>query len=160
LNFLIGLIFFTSTHPLHVSVTEIEYDQKQKSLKIMMRIFADDLETTFREQFKESELDIMEADEKHVDEMAATYIKQHFRISLDEKTQPLNYLGHEQENDAFIFYIEVTNVKKWKTITAFNDGFTEMFDDQSNLVHVTANEVVKSLRLTRDTPAGKITFTN
>ena len=35
-------------HPIHVSVTEIEMDEKDKRLEIMMRVFTDDLELTLR----------------------------------------------------------------------------------------------------------------
>jgi hypothetical protein len=70
----------------------------------------------------------------------------------------VNYLGHEREGEAFIFYIEVSKVKRWKTIQILNSIITETHDDQSNLVHVTVNEKVRSLRLTRDTPVDKLTF--
>ena len=79
-------------------------------------------------------------------------------LALDTKAQNVNYLGHEREGDAFIFYIEVSGVKKFKTIQIFNDIMTELHDDQSNLVHVTVRDVVKSLRLTQDTPTDKLTF--
>jgi hypothetical protein len=146
-------------HPLHVSVTEIEFDQKDKALETMMRVFIDDFELTLREDLKQPELDIM--DPKNgltTDQMAQAYIEKHFRVSLDNKLQKIKYLGHEQEAEAFIFYIEVPNVKKWKTITVFNDIMTEIHDDQSNLVHVTVAGTVKSLRLTRNTPSDKLSF--
>jgi hypothetical protein len=146
-------------HPIHVTVTEIEFDQKDKALEIMMRVFIDDFETSLRQDLKQPELDIL--DPKNgltTDQMASAYIQKHFRVTLDNKLQKTNYLGHEKESDAFIFYIEVQNVKKWKTISVFNDILTELHDDQSNLVHVTVKEEVKSLRLTRNTPADKLTF--
>jgi hypothetical protein len=145
-------------HPIHVSVTDIEYAQKEKILKITMRMYADDLETTFREQFKQPDLDIIAADKESVNKMGDAYIKKHFKVSLDGKVQTLNYLGHEQEEGAFLFYVEAINVKKWKTISVVNDMFTEMFEEQSNLVHVNVNDEIKSLRLMRDTPSGNITF--
>lgn len=146
-------------HPIHVSVTEIEFDEKEKSLEIMMRVFIDDLELTLRNKLNQPELDILEPKNGlTIDQMAGDYVKDHFRITLDNKVQKIVYLGHERESDAFIFYIEVTNVKKWKTIQVFNDLFTETHDDQSNLVHVTVRDKVRSLRLTRNTPLDKLTF--
>lgn len=146
-------------HPIHVSVTEIEFDEKDKALEIMMRVFVDDLELTLRNNLKQPELDILEPKNGlTVDQMASNYIKDHFKISLDNKPQKINFIGHERESDAFIFYIEVSNVKKWKKIQIQNDMITEMHDDQSNLVHVTVREKVKSLRLTKDTPADKLSF--
>jgi hypothetical protein len=146
-------------HPIHVSVTEIEFDEKDKALEIMMRVFIDDYELAMRKHLNQPELDIVSpTNGMTVDQMTTSYLKNHFRINLDAKAQSVKYLGHEREGDAFIFYIEVSNVKKFKTIQIFNDLITEIHDDQSNLVHVTVREVVKSLRLTQDTPSDKLTF--
>ena len=154
---LLPLIFLV--HPIHVSVTEIEFDEKDRALEIMMRAFIDDLELTLRNNLRQPELDILEPKNgMTIDQMMADYLKDHFKISLDNKPQKTNYLGHEREGDAFIFYIEVSNVKKFKTIQILNDIITETHDDQSNLVHVTVRDKVRSLRLTRNTPMDKLSF--
>jgi hypothetical protein len=146
-------------HPLHVSVTEIELDDKDKELEVMMRVFVDDMESTLRNKLNQPELDILEPKNgKTTDQMASAYIQEHFKVTLDGKPQKINYLGHEREAEAFIFYIQVSGVKKFKTIQVMNDIITELHDDQSNLVHVTVHDKVKSLRLTRDTPSDKLTF--
>jgi hypothetical protein len=158
-SFLQVLTFAFYFHPLHVSVTEIEFDEKEKALEIMMRVFIDDLELTLRNNLKQPELDILDPkNPMTIDQMVGGYLKSRFKISLDNKAQLVNYLGHEREGDAFIFYIEVSKVKRWKTIHILNSIITETHDDQSNLVHVTVRDKVRSLRLTRDTPADKLTF--
>ena len=145
-------------HPIHVSVTEIEMDEKDKRLEIMMRVFTDDLELSLRQATNQPELDFLSLSEKGRDEIVAGYLKNHFKISLDGKAQKITYLGHEQEDPALIFYIEVPNVKKWKTIQVQNDIIMAVHSDQSNLVHVTMKEKIRSLRLTKNTPADKLTF--
>ncbi|HEX6891786.1 MAG TPA: DUF6702 family protein [Chryseolinea sp.] len=157
------LFFLTSlattlVHPLHVSVTEIEMDHKEKRLEIMMRVFMDDLEVTLREKYKTPDLDVLNPKGRTVDQMMEEYLTLHFKIALDNKAQAIKYLGHEQEGDAFIFYIEVEKVKKWKTIQIQNDIIMEMYDDQSNIVHVTSNETVRSLRLTANRKVDQLTF--
>ncbi len=155
------LTFCFYVHPLHVSVTEIEFDQKSKSFEIMMRVFIDDLEISLRNSLNQPELDIL--DPKNgvtTDQLAGDYLKKHFKITLDNELQKTTYLGHERESETFIFYIEVSNVKKWRTITVQNDIIIATHEDQSNLVHVTVKDRVKSLRLTKNTPADKLTFDN
>ena len=88
----------------------------------------------------------------------STYIKGHFKISLDNVPQATKYIGHELDGDAIVFYIEVSNVNKWQTIQVLNDIIMDVYNDQSNLVHVTKNETVRSLRLTRRIPADRLTF--
>jgi hypothetical protein len=158
LPFSLAFGLLTLLHPMHVSVTEIEMDEKDKRLEIMMRVFIDDLETTLKQSLKQPEFDIMNPKGQTVDQIMEAYLKSHFRISLDSKQQIVKYLGHEQENEAFIFYVEVDNVKKWNTIQVQNDIITEVYDDQSNLVHVTWLETVRSLRLTRSHPVDKLSF--
>lgn len=155
---LIYLLLSPFIHPLHVSVTEIEVGEKEKRLEIMMRVFMDDLEVTLRENFKKPELDILSPKGVTVDQMMEEYLKLHFKIMLDNKPVVTKYLGHEQEGEAFIFYIEANNIKKWTTISVQNDIITETYDDQSNLVHVTLGETVRSLRLTKNHPVDKLTF--
>jgi hypothetical protein len=146
-------------HPIHVSVTEIEFDEKDKALEILMRVFIDDLELTLRNNVKDPGFDFYDpANAAKIDQLVGEYLKTRFKISLDNKIQKSTYLGHEREEEAFIFFIEVANVKKWKTISIHNDIIMETHDDQSNLIHVTVKGKIRSLRLTKDTPANKLTF--
>ena len=73
----------------------------------MMRVFMDDLEVTLRKEFRYPELDILDPKEATLNQMMSAYLSSHFKISLDNKPQTIKYLGHEQEGDAFIFFIEV-----------------------------------------------------
>lgn len=146
-------------HPIHISVTEIEFDEKDKALEIMMRVFIDDLELSFRNAYNQPDLDIFDrANHDTVDELMTRYLIDRFSVALDGKAVKYNYLGHEQEPDVFVFYIEVPNVKKWREISVRNTIIMETYDDQSNLVNVSAGGRIRSLRLTRDTPADKLTF--
>jgi hypothetical protein len=133
-------------------------DSKDKRLEIMMRVFVDDFETSVRQKFNQPELDILPLSEQERDKIISRYLNDHFKIWLDSKNQKTSYLGHEIDNDAFIFYIEVPNVKKWKNIQIHNDIIIHTYSDQSNLVHVTVQETVKSLRLTKNNPTDKLTF--
>lgn len=145
-------------HPMHVSVTEIEMDEKEKRLEIMMRVFIDDLELTLRQNFRQPELDVLEPKGQSLDNLMQSYLKTRFAIMLDGKSQIVKYLGHERDHEAFIFYIEVEKVKKWKAIQIRNSIITEIYDDQSNLVHVSRGETVRSVRLTRSKPDDIINF--
>jgi hypothetical protein len=146
-------------HPIHVSVTEIEFDEKDKALEIMMRVFIDDMELTMRNRLNQPELDILHPNNgMTIDQMVGPYINDHFKITLDGKTQTVKYLGHERDSDAFVLYIEVSNVKRFKNIQIRNSVITDTHDDQNNLVHVTVRDNVKSLRLTKDTPVDNLSF--
>ncbi len=147
-----------SLHPVHVSVTEITLDEKEKELEIISRIFWDDLEKSIRDVKKQPELNLLEPNTVTTDQLVWEYLQQRFKITLNGKPQKIKYLGHEIEGEAILCFIQVSGVKKFETIEVFNNVITEVYDDQSNLVHVTVREKVKTLRLMRDNPSGKLTF--
>jgi len=143
---------------MHVSVTEIEFDEKDKALEIMMRIFIDDTESVMRERLKQPDFDILNPGAISVDKALGEYVLTQFGVVLDNKLQTVKYLGHEKDGDVFILYLEVSPVKKWNSIMIRNAVFTDVYDDQSNLVHVTVRGKVQSLRLMKDKPTDKLTF--
>jgi hypothetical protein len=145
-------------HPIHVSVTEITYDEKEKELEVIARIFIDDLEASIRQAKNQPDIDLLNPGGAPTDRLVSDYLQSRFKILLDGREQKTVYLGHEIENEAMLCYIQVPNVKKWKTIEVMNSIITELYDDQSNLVHVTVRGNVKSLRLMRNNPSGKLTF--
>jgi hypothetical protein len=157
---LTSLLIFCSVHPLHVSVTDINFDEKDKSLEVMMRVFVDDTESVLRKNMHQPDLDILKPKTTSTEQLLKEYFLKHFAVSLDNKAQKINYLGHEVDGEAFILYLEVPNVKKWKTIEIKNDIFMENFEDQSNIINVTVRGTVRSMRLNGDTFADKLTFDN
>lgn len=151
--------FLLFLHPIHLSVSEINYSEKDKALQITSRIFVDDLETSIRKKLNQPELDILKpTGGQSTDQLVSAYINDHFKVKLDNKPQKLSYLGHEIEDAAIICYIEIEKVKKFKTLEVFNDIIQETHEDQSNLIHVTYKGPVKSLRLLRDKPMDILTF--
>ncbi len=152
-------ILILALHPMHISVSEINYSEKDKALQITSRIFIDDLEQSIRNKRKEPELDILQPKNGlTTDQLVGEYLKDHFKIKLDGKTQKMKLLGHEAEDAALVCYIEIENVKKFKTMEVFNDVIIETHNDQSNLVHVTYKGPIKSARLMREKTVEIFTF--
>jgi hypothetical protein len=158
LSFFHQLVFVLALHPIHVSVTEILYDEKEKELEMTVRVFSDDLETALRKSLNDAELDILNPKGRTVDQIMEEYFNAHFSVKLDNRAQVKHYLGHEIDGEAFVFYIQVSKVKKWKTMYVLNDILIDQFEDQSNLVHVTVVDDVKSLRLTKNAKSGVLSF--
>ncbi|HLZ17544.1 MAG TPA: DUF6702 family protein [Cyclobacteriaceae bacterium] len=151
--------FLLLLHPIHISVTEISYNEKSKSLQVTSRVFIDEMELGVRTQRQEPELDILEPKNNlTTKQLIASYLAAHFKIKIDGRLAKVNFLGHEKEDLSFVCYLEIENVKKIKTLEVFNDIITEIHDDQSNLVHVTYKSPVKSARLTRENTSEIFTF--
>jgi hypothetical protein len=157
ISLIYSLLFFL--HPIHLSVTEVTYSEKDKAIQIMSRIFIDDLELSIQNQLKQPTLDLL--DPKNgltLDQMASGYLKEHLKVKLDGKLQTIILLGHEIEDVAVVFYIEIENVKRIKSLEVLNDVIMETHGDQSNIVHVTYKSPVKSVRLLREKPSEVFKF--
>ena len=148
-------------HPVHVSVTEINHSEKDKALQIVSRIFIDDLELSVQRDLKDDNLDIINpAGGNTTDQLVSRYLLKHMKIKVDGKPQYLKYLGHEVDGLVLVCYMEIPNIKKLKTVEPMNDVIMEIHPDQSNLVHVTYQGKIKSLRLVRDKSADVLNFEN
>lgn len=146
-------------HPVHISVTEISYSEKDKALQIISRLFIDDLELSIRAQRKEPDLDLLEPKNGlTTQQLVINYLNEHFRVKLEGKLCKFKFLAVEREDLSLIAYIEIEGVKKVKSLEVFNDAIMGTHDDQSNLVHVTYKSPVKSVRLTVNSPSEKFVF--
>jgi hypothetical protein len=145
-------------HPLHISVTEITLDEKEKELEIMVRIFADDLERAIRNTKKDASISLLNASTTTTNKLAWEYLQPRLKLNIDGAVQAVNYLGHEADEDVLVFYIQAQPVKEFGTISITNTIITEFYEDQANLINVTVKDETKSLRLMRNNPSGKLSF--
>lgn len=153
------LAFVLQLHPIHVSIAEIDHNAEAKALQITLRIFIDDLEVSIRNKVNSPEMDLLNpGGSKNTDQLVKDYLAEVLKLKVDKKAVQTNYLGHEIEGPAMICYIEVPNVKKFKSIEVTNKAILETHEDQSNLINVNYKEKVKSLRLTNEKPTGVVTF--
>jgi len=146
-------LFTLFPHPVHVSVTEIEYNDNAGSLQITSRIFIDDLVQSIASQHHLESLDLFKPSNKaESDKYLMDYLKLHFNIKLDGKSSNINYIAYEIEEPAVLCYLEIEKVKKFKYIQITNSIIQETYKDQSNIINVTYKGQVKSLRLVSEKP--------
>lgn len=149
---------FSFLHPFHVSVTEIQYQEKEESLQITHRIFLDDLELGLRNYgYEDADLYGLE-DEGLFEEYLTNYLGSNFKLKINGKLLKMKYVGKEIEEDAIWCYMEVNGVKKVDDVEVGHTLLLEIYEDQSNLVHVYNKGEVKSLRLTEGKTFGKVNF--
>jgi hypothetical protein len=156
---IVHFLTFLLLHPIHVSVTEVEYNEKNKALQIISRIFIDDLELSIRRKVNSESLDLLQPGSgTTTDQLVSAYLNDHIKLKLDGKAVKINYLAHEIEDLAIICYLEVENVKKIKSLEITDTVIQEIHEDQSNLVHITYKGPVKSYRLTSEKPTDIVKF--
>ncbi|PTB95834.1 hypothetical protein C9994_10055 [Marivirga lumbricoides] len=147
-NYIIGLIWVLSGfHPFHVSITELIYKEENKSVQVMHKVFVDDFEQTLNKNYNVN-LDILVmTSTEAIDSLVEDYLKRNFSVEINGKKQDIVYLGSELEDNVLWCYQEIYKVRKPEVFTVTNSIMFDEFDDQSNLVHTTVKDKLKTMRL-------------
>jgi hypothetical protein len=145
-----------SVHAFHTSLTEIQFNTKEKSLEISIRMFTDDLETTLT-KFNNGQKIIIGGKNDNSDAILNKYIQQHFAIISPQKQKKLlNVLGKEMEGEATWVYVEIPNSQDFKGHILYNSIMQEVFDDQTNLVNFIALGNKKTYMFNNKTKSAEI----
>lgn len=144
-------------HPFHVSVCEIEYNAEQQLLQVTHKIFLDDLEDALALQYSRKP-DLINNLHGEDGDMVQQYVADNFNMSINGTTIPYTYVGHEQDGDAIWCHIEFKTPADSYDFQFNNRILTELFNDQTNILHMQFGEETKSLRFNRKNTSGALLF--
>ncbi len=143
-------------HPLHVSLTELNYNAPELTLEISHRIFRDDLELALRAQCQ-CPIDVQaDRPSPNLDSLAARYIQSRMRLRADAAVLRPRYLGHELDGEVIWLHLEASELKPFGRLEIMQDILFEMYDDQSGVVNFTCGGQLRSARLQRGKPTAEI----
>lgn len=134
----------TLKHPLHVSTTEVNVNQKEKTLEISCRIFSDDFESILAKNYKQK-IDLSNpAMKAAMDAVIQNYVASHLQIKANGKLAKMNYIGFEIDHEATNIYLEVEKIPALKRIDLTNTLLYDLFDDQMSIIHIVKGQNRKS----------------
>lgn len=154
------LLAFVAVHKFYVSVTNINYAEKEKALQITSRIFIDDFDVLLKERYGITANLATKTEDKNSESYIQKYISTKFHITINNKPVPVKYIGRAYDNDIIILYLEVEDVvlDELKSIEVENAILTDLFEEQKNLVHFKFNGVKKSFVLIKGSNKGMLKF--
>lgn len=153
--FLLAIAVSGFRHPFYVSICQIDHNPEVKSLEITFKIFTDDLERALEAQGT-GKLYLGDARESpEADRYLHNYLKNQVEIVVNGDTTAFRYVGKEVEMDVTWCYVEIAQVTEVKKIAVTNRILLEIYEEQTNLVHVKAGDRQKSMLLRK----GKVTDT-
>lgn len=152
------LLWAAKAHDFHVSLSTIDYNPQTRALEITAKIFTDDIERALT-LLGAPNLRIGTPQESpETKEYLTRYLQNRIQIKVEGTEHPVQYVGKEAEADATWFYLEITDINPPKQLEITQKVLTELFDDQSNLVHVTIAGRTQTLLLSRQTPTEIVYF--
>ncbi|MFM6949031.1 MAG: DUF6702 family protein [Aquirufa sp.] len=143
-------------HPFHTSVSECVYNEKEKIWELSIRLFQDDLEQALTE-FQGKKFQFQFA--SNPDVLLESYIRKHVGFVVNQKLQtPYRWIGWEAQSDAIWIYIEIPTANDLSGVYFQQSALTEVFSDQTNLLHVARKELKKSYLFQKNQPVQQISW--
>ena len=121
-------------HPVHVSITNLEYIPSENKVKLSFKVFEDDIQLLFAHLYQIN-ADFSNEDsyynyQSKIDE----YFTSHFKILIGEKEHKFSYKSFKKEGHTIWFYYETNIDSEPKSIEFFNTIFLDLYFDQKNLL--------------------------
>jgi hypothetical protein len=146
-------------HEYHASVTNMQYDAKERVFEISIRVFTDDLEKTLTKENGGQRIIFDKKNEKDNDQLLEKYVRKHFSVTTPQKQRKVyEYVGHETEADAQWLYLELPYPEPFRTATVQQSFLTDMFDDQVNLVTISYGNQKKTTLFRKNQTVQEISF--
>ncbi len=155
---LFPIVLGSTTHKFYVSITKIEFNEEQRSIQIISKIFIDDIEQTLQERYNPT---VSLATEKETDkdiEILKDYIFKKLNIQVNGSPVALTYIGKEYDLDIMKVFIEVENISEVRSIGIENKILMDKYPEQQNIIHYKIKKTRKNLILDINNPKGVLNF--
>ena len=137
-------------HPFYVSITEFEI--KQDTMQISLRMFTEDLEMILNEKSNRKVFLQAPADyEKNLVNIG-DYLFEHFQVNDGARNLRIEWIGHEFEDDVIWVYGQTAISSEQRLIFIRNSVLTDLFEGQQNMIHYMPQGVIDTKLASKDNP--------
>ena len=154
------LLAFSIGHKFYVTVTNVNYSDKDDAFQVTTRIFIDDFEEVLKERYGIDAYLATDKESAIADEYIEKYLRTKFLVHLNGEQATYNFIGKKYDDDVVICYIEIPDVglETLKTMEFDNEILTDLFDEQKNIVHVKWNGNKRSFVMIKSNAKGMLNF--
>ncbi|TRZ41411.1 DUF6702 family protein [Robertkochia solimangrovi] len=157
---IIPLVSFTTFHKYYVSVTDVNYSEKDQAVQVISKFFTDDLENMMDKRYGIKASLNSEYEHTNADKFINRYLKDKLKIYINGKEMDYKFLGKEYDLDLTKCYLEIPGIKpeSLKSITITNTALSELFEDQQNIIHIDIKDQRKSFLLHTENDKAMLKF--
>ena len=153
---LMFLFIVSSTHDIHFSKSTIDYNEKTKTLQVVINVFTDDLELAIERSQDGIDLEIgSENQHELTDSLVADYSISQIYFKKNKENVNFSYIGFEYDYDICYLYIE-SDTLSFEQFDEVHIGvhlFFDVYDDQENVVDISTPFFEDNLILNRKSPS-------
>lgn len=143
-------------HDFHVSIAQVDYSEQE--LQCTLRLFTADLEQRIAAD-QSLRLALGRAEEHpQADAIVSAFISEEFQIENNGVALDFEYLGMEVDYEMLYIHFYFPCPEIPKSLSVSNRVFFDSFDDQSNIVNVRIEGVLRSAFLNSSQSAQNLEF--
>ena len=152
-SFLLLLLLFTfcfssfDFHPYHIGSVEFNHNKKSKTFEITGRFFMDDLESAINKKYGKNLHFQNKKHEKEMQDALKNYCNEYLKLKVNDQPININFIGYEEDKESVDLFLESETIKNPKKIETAVSLMYNLFDDQTNIIHIIVNGVRKSEKL-------------
>jgi len=137
-------------HPVHVTLTSIDYIPAMDSFKVFVRMYFDDFILDYRLNEKELENIDFSSDNSKSREIFERYIGEKIMIKVNKNELSGKLQDISLDDNEVSMNLEYKTEEKPRVITVKNIIMTGLYSDQANMIIVRINNFEEGIKLTSD----------
>lgn len=146
-------IYFSSNamHPLHISFTNIDYDETNSKLMISVKFFTDDFQNLLLHNFN-NEINFNEKLSNEKIAVINKFISVNFKLLINNKdvTNIISFIDNKTNFESTWLNFEVEFKGKIKSLVFSNIAFFDTFSDQTNLLIFKYKDIEEGFQITKN----------
>lgn len=132
-------------HPFHVGGIECFFQPKTKKIEIVGRFFTDDIEMVLEKTYHKKI--ILSESNPQIEFYLKDYFLKNIHLKNNSKSLNCDYIGFEIKQESVVVYFETETTGLPKKLEIQVTILHELFDDQTNIIHLKVGKVTKSKKL-------------
>lgn len=153
----------SDSHPLRLSLCEIEHSSTKQELTVTLKLFLTDVNEALVFDPYSKELAFCEPNESpKANDLLLSYLNAFFVVKVNGQMMNLDIkrkeLKGEGDNTALWLYFKYTNIPAVSSLEVKNAVFTDLFNDQNNIIYVHMDDESESMMLNKKQPTHLLDF--
>jgi len=157
ITFLLSVFNYNSNlllHPVHISVTNVDYNETEEEFNISIKLFADDFGKIINKH-NNVKLNLGKADENDMCNIFINeYIQNHLALKINNNNifKNIKLLNKEvrlEENSVWLYY-KIKFTSSAKKVYIVNDLLNDLYDDQKNLFIFTYKNIEEAYKFEKN----------
>jgi hypothetical protein len=144
------LSLWFSFHPVHVTLTSIDYIAEMDYYKVFVRMYFDDFLLDCKINNLNTKNDDFSDNKSESKDVMQKYIDEKIIIKVNDKQLTGKLLDMNLADNEISMNLKYVSVKKPKVITVKNFIMTDLHSDQSNMIIVKVKDFEEGIKLTSD----------